>query len=309
MDEFEHVSVMLSECISELNIKQEGIYVDLTAGGGGHSIEIAKKLDFNKGRLICFDRDKEAVAAAMDRLSDYRAEFINDNFSAFSEYMDKKGIDKIAGAIMDLGVSSHQLDSVERGFSFREDAPLDMRMSREGLSAYDVVNTYGPERLIEILFKYGEEKYARGIVNGIIKHREADLIKTTGELAEIIKNNVPLKVRRDKNPCRKTFQAIRIEVNGELTSVSKTIPAVFERLESGGRLCVISFHSLEDRIVKNLFKEFSTGCICPSDFPVCVCGKTPRGKLITKKPFLPSEEEVENNPRSRSAKLRIISKI
>lgn len=307
---FSHIPVLLEECINGLNIKPDGIYIDCTAGGGGHSFEIAKRLDFNKGGLICFDRDREAIKAAKEKLKEYnKVIYINANFSELDTELDKLGIKIVNGILMDLGVSSYQLDNKERGFSFHEDAPLDMRMSGEGLSAYDVVNGYETAELERILFEYGEEKYARGIVKGIERARLQKPIETTGELAEIIKNNVPLKVRREINPCRKTFQAVRIEVNNELNALETGLEAAFGRLGEDGRLAVISFHSLEDRIVKNRFKEYCTGCVCPPDFPVCVCGRKPKGSLMQKKPITASAEELNANNRSRSAKLRVIKKL
>ncbi len=305
--EFSHISVLLNECIDGLNIDPNGIYVDCTTGGGGHSLEIIRRL--TGGKLICFDQDKEAIAAAAKRMEGYNPIFVNRNFSQLDSALDELGIGKVNGVMMDLGVSSYQLDNAERGFSFHEDAPLDMRMSREGMSAYDVVNEYTREQLERILFDYGEEKFAKGIVNGIIKAREQSPVKTTGELAEIIRNNVPMKVRKEKNPCRKTFQAIRIEVNHELEVLETGVKAAFERLDKGGRLVIITFHSLEDRIVKNMFRDYTTGCTCPPEFPVCVCGKKPRGELVNKKPITASEEELAVNNRSRSAKLRIIEKL
>lgn len=303
---FGHVPVLLKEAVDALEIKASGIYIDCTVGGGGHSLEIARGLDFPKGRLLCFDRDKQAIEAAKIKLAQYPAEFINDNFINIKNYATEAD-----GVLMDLGVSSHQLDSAERGFSFHEDAPLDMRMSldQENISAYDVVNNYSEEDLTRIIFGYGEEKFARGIVKGIIKARTDKPVETTGELAEIIKNNVPLKVRREKNPCRKTFQAIRIEVNGELDVIKTAIPDAFSLLNKGGRLAVITFHSLEDRLVKNIFKELTAGCDCPPEFPICTCGKEPKAKLINRKPITAKEEELAANIRSRSAKLRVIEKI
>lgn len=305
--EFSHISVLLNECIEGLNIDPDGIYVDCTTGGGGHSLEIIKRL--TGGKLVCFDQDKEAIAAASKRMEGFNPIFVNRNFSQLDSALDELGIGKVNGVMMDLGVSSYQLDNAERGFSFHEDAPLDMRMSREGMSAYDVVNEYTREQLERILFDYGEEKFAKGIVNGIIKAREQSPVKTTGELAEIIRNNVPMKVRKEKNPCRKTFQAIRIEVNHELEVLETGVKAAFERLDKGGRLVIITFHSLEDRIVKNMFRDYTTGCTCPPEFPVCVCGKKPRGELVNKKPITAGEEELAVNNRSRSAKLRIIEKL
>ena len=294
--------------VDGLAVKPDGVYVDCTAGGGGHSLEIAKRLG-EKGRLICFDQDKEAIAAAKKRLSDYSPTFINRNFAQIKTALSEIGITSIDGALMDLGVSSYQLDNPERGFSFHEDAPLDMRMSGEGASAFDVVNEYPESELTRILFEYGEEKFARGIASGIVRARNTAPIKTTGELAEIIRNNVPLKVRREKNPCRKTFQAIRIEVNRELDVLKTALEDAFELLSPGGRLSVITFHSLEDRIVKQKFKELSEGCTCPKDFPVCVCGNKPKAFPVNKKPITADEEELSENPRSRSAKLRVLEKL
>lgn len=302
-----HIPVLLGETIEGLDIKPDGIYVDCTVGFAGHSSEIAKKL--TSGRLIGFDRDPDAIAAAEKRLAPYNHTLINRRFSTFAETLSELGIGEVDGVLMDLGVSSYQLDTAQRGFSYHEDAPLDMRMSKSGLSAYDVVNEYSAAQLEKILFEYGEEKFARGIVSGIVKSREQSPIQTTLELAEIIKKNVPLKVRREKNPCKKTFQAIRIEVNGELDELREGLDAAFDALKIGGRLAVITFHSIEDRIVKNKFKELCTGCICPPSFPVCVCGKTPRGALVTKKPVTADKDELEQNNRSRSAKLRVIEKL
>lgn len=305
--EFQHTSVLLKETVDGAFGDADGIYADLTTGGGGHSLELAKRL--SGGRLICFDRDKEAIEAAKKRLAGYPVTFVNRNFNELNEVLDELGIDSLDGIIADLGVSSHQLDDAERGFSFHNDAPLDMRMSGEGLSAKDVVNEYTEEELKRILYDYGEEKYAPKIARGIVEARALSPIERTGELAEIIKNSVPAAYRREKNPCRKSFQAIRIEVNGELDALDKALVDGFERLKVGGRMSIITFHSLEDRIVKNRFKEFCTGCTCPPEFPVCVCGKLPRGTLVEKKPITPSTEELQSNPRSRSAKLRVIGKI
>lgn len=306
--EFVHKSVLLTQTVDGLGIKPNGIYVDCTAGGGGHSLEAAKRMD-SSNRLICFDQDKEAIAAATKRLEGYNPIFINRNFCTIRESLAEIGIEHIDGAMLDLGVSSYQLDNAERGFSFHEDAPLDMRMSGEGMSAYDVVNDYTAEELEHILFNYGEEKFARGIVKGIEKARAVAPIRTTGELAEIIRNNVPLKVRREKNPCRKTFQAIRIEVNHELDVLKTALDDIFEMLNPGGRISVITFHSLEDRIVKQRFKELTEGCTCPKDFPVCVCGNEPKAALVNRKPIVADEAELADNVRSRSAKLRVIEKL
>ncbi len=306
--EFAHTSVLLMPAVDGLNVREDGIYADCTTGGGGHSLEIAKRLGKN-GKLICFDRDAEAIEAATKRLEGYSPIFVRRNFCEIKDALTELGINHLDGAIMDLGVSSHQLDDPERGFSFHNDAPLDMRMSGEGMSAYDVVNDYPEDKLSEIIFEYGEEKFARGIARGIVTARETAPIHTTGELAEIIKRNVPLKVRKEKNPCRKTFQAIRIEVNGELDALNTALDDIFELLDTGGRLSVITFHSLEDRIVKQRFRTLCEGCTCPKEFPVCVCGKKPRAAQINKKPITADDSELADNPRSRSAKLRIIEKL
>ena len=307
--DFNHVSVLLNECIDGLAIRPDGIYCDGTAGGAGHSTEIAKRLDSSLGgMLIAIDRDPDAVKVASQRLKGYPAKVVRGNYSQIDEILQELGIEKINGVLLDLGVSSFQLDNAERGFSYHTDAPLDMRMSREGLSARDVVNDYSYEQLSRIIFEYAEEKFARSIASGIVKAREQKPIETTLELAEIIKNSVPQRVRREKNPCKKTFQAIRIEVNSELEHLSIALDKAFDCLTAGGRLCVISFHSLEDRLVKQRFKSFCTGCTCPPDFPVCICGKKPRGKMITGKPIEASEQELAVNNRSHSAKLRIIEK-
>ena len=305
--EFSHISVLLNECIEGLSIKPNGIYVDGTAGGAGHSVKIAKRLD--KGRLIAIDRDPTAVEVASERLKGYNAAVVKANYSEIDEVLKSLSIDKADGVLLDLGVSSHQLDKAERGFSYHNDAPLDMRMSCEGLSARDVVNTYSYEELSRILFEYGEEKFSRSIASAIVRTRETKPIETTLELAEIIKASVPQRVRREKNPCKKTFQAIRIEVNAELEHLSIALDKTFDALKSGGRLCIISFHSLEDRLVKQRFASFCKGCICPPDFPQCVCGRKPRGRLVNRKPIVASQGELEVNNRSRSAKLRIIEKI
>lgn len=304
---FQHTTVLLKETVDGVFTDPKGVYADLTTGGGGHSLELAKRL--SGGRLICFDRDGEAIEAAGERLSGYPVTFVRRNFRELGEVLEELGINALDGIIADLGVSSHQLDDAERGFSFHNDAPLDMRMSGEGLSARDIVNDYSFEELRRILYEYGEEKFAPKIAQGIVDARAVSPIERTGELADIIKNSVPAAYRREKNPCRKSFQAIRIEVNGELDALDKTLTDGFECLKVGGRMSIITFHSLEDRMVKNRFKEFCTGCICPPEFPVCVCGRLPRGGLVTKKPVVPGAEEIEENPRSRSAKLRVIEKI
>ena len=305
--EFSHVSVLLKETVDGAFTDPKGVYADLTTGGGGHSLELAKRLD--GGRLICFDQDKEALEAAGERLKGLPVTLVRSNFCEMKSVLADLGIKELDGIIADLGVSSHQLDTAERGFSFHNDAPLDMRMSGEGLSARDVVNEYDEGELAKILFDYGEEKFGNRIARGIVNARLTAPIETTGQLAEIIKSSVPAAYRREKNPCRKSFQAIRIEVNHELDVLETALTDGFDVLKVGGRMSVITFHSLEDRIVKNRFKEFCTGCTCPTEFPVCVCGRKPMGRLVDKKPITASPEELERNPRSRSAKLRIIEKI
>ncbi len=305
--EFRHVPVLLEECIEGLDIKPDGIYCDGTAGGAGHSKEIAKRL--TTGRLISVDRDPEAVAVATERLAGLPATVVRGNYSELDEIFERLGLSGADGILMDLGVSSYQLDNAERGFSYHADAPLDMRMSGEGLSARDVVNGYDEKTLARIIFEYGEEKYSRSIARRIVEARQEKPIETTLELAEIIKTGVPQKVRREKNPCKKTFQAIRIEVNAELEHLSTALDKAFDLLNVGGRLCIITFHSLEDRLVKQRFRGFCQGCVCPPDFPVCVCGRTPRGRLVTRKPIEPTERENTENKRAHSAKLRIIEKI
>lgn len=305
---FSHISVLLRESTDGLDIKPDGIYVDCTAGGGGHSYEIAKRLS-DKGRLISLDRDPDAISASSERLSEFEnVQVIKSNFSDIRNVLDSLNIDLVDGVIMDLGVSSHQLDTNSRGFSYHTDAPLDMRMSQEGISAYDIVNTYSEKELARIIFEYGEEKFSRRIAENIIKQRENSPVSTTLELAEIIKNSVPQKIRREKNPCKKTFQAIRIAVNGELEHLSDGLDKAFFSLKPGGRMSVITFHSLEDRLVKQRFASWCRGCTCPPDFPQCVCGNKPKGFLVNRKPLEPSEAELEANNRSRSAKLRIIER-
>lgn len=306
--DFVHIPVMLEECIDGLNISPDGIYVDGTAGGAGHSSEIAKRLG-NGGRLISLDRDPDAVAVAAERLSAYaNAQVVRSNYSQMREVLDDLGIDKVDGVLMDLGVSSYQLDEGSRGFSYHTDAPLDMRMSKEGISAADIVNTFSEQQLAKIIFEYGEEKFSRRIASNIVKARAVSPINTTLQLADIIREGVPQKARREKNPCKKTFQAIRIAVNGELDHLSKGLDDAFYSLKSGGRLAVITFHSLEDRLVKQRFAGWCKGCICPPDFPQCVCGHKPQGKLINRKPLEAQQKELESNNRSRSAKLRIIER-
>lgn len=307
MMEYKHISVLLDETIDGLKINPEGIYVDGTAGGAGHSFQMAQRL--TTGRLIAIDRDPDAIKAATERLYGYSATVVQGNFSNVDKILHELGISRIDGMLLDLGVSSYQLDNAERGFSYHSDAELDMRMSREGISAKDIVNSYSYERLCRILFEYGEEKFAKSIASNIVKAREREPIETTSELAQIVKDSVPQKVRREKNPCKKTFQAIRMEVNNELGELSEALDKAFDLLNPGGRLAVITFHSLEDRLVKQRFASFAQGCTCPPEFPVCVCKKTPRAKLITRKPIEPSEAEISANNRAHSAKLRIIEKI
>lgn len=306
--EFNHIPVMAEECIDGLNIDPDGIYVDGTAGGAGHSSLIAARLS-EKGRLIALDRDPDAVAVATERLSAFKnAQVIHSNYSQIRSVLDDLGIDYVDGILMDLGVSSYQLDEGSRGFSYHSDAPLDMRMSKEGMSAADVVNTFSEEELARIIFEYGEEKFSRRIAANIVREREISPIETTGRLADIVRESVPQKARREKNPCKKTFQAIRIAVNGEFDHLSEGLDGAFESLKNGGRLAVITFHSLEDRLVKQKFAGWCRGCICPPDFPQCVCGRKPQGRLINKKPVEAGTDELERNKRSRSAKLRIIER-
>jgi len=310
MERFSHTSVMLYEAVDGLAIKPGGIYVDGTAGGGGHSLEIAKRL--TGGRLIAIDRDSEAVKAAGERLKEYpNATVVKGCYSSVRDLLDGLGIDKIDGMLLDLGVSSYQLDTAGRGFSYTKEAELDMRMDKSGgITASDVVNTYSREALAKIFFDYGEERYANRIAFEICKERERGPIRTTTELAEIIKNAMPAAARSEKgHPAKRCFQALRIEVNNELGELREGLESAFDLLKPGGRLAVITFHSLEDRMVKNFFRDKATGCICPKDFPICVCGHKPEAQVITRKAVLPSKEEQQANPRSKSAKLRIAEKL
>ncbi len=306
--EFSHTPVLLRETIEGLAIKENGIYVDGTAGGGGHSAEILKHL--TTGKLISIDQDPDAITMLTQKFKkNENAIVIKGNFGNMKDLLELRGVRRVDGVLLDIGVSSHQLDTASRGFSFHEDAKLDMRMSQSGVTAEELVNTLPYEELRRIIAEYGEERYASSIAKGIIAARELEPVTTTLQLAEIVKASVPQKVRRDGHPARKTFQAIRIAVNDELNVLSRGLQDAFKLLGKGGRLAVITFHSLEDRIVKECFRELSTGCTCPPEFPVCVCGKKPVIELMTRKPILPGKEESETNPRSRSAKLRAARKL
>ena len=306
--EFSHKPVLLDETIDSLNVQPGGIYLDGTAGGGGHSAEILRRL--GTGTLICVDQDPDAIAVLRERFADSKnVRIVQSNFSEIPSVLAQVGEDKLDGVLLDIGVSSHQLDSVGRGFSYHYDAPLDMRMSQSGATAADLVNTLSYQELAHILFAYGEEKFARNIARAIERERQKEPITTTLQLAEIVKTAYPAAKRHDKHPARKTFQALRIAVNGELDRLSLGLDRAFENLRVGGRLSVITFHSLEDRLVKQRMASWCTGCTCPKDFPVCVCGKTPRARLVLKKPCEATQEELAENPRSRSAKLRCCEKI
>lgn len=306
-NKFYHLPVLLDEVLAGLDIRPDGAYIDGTCGGGGHSSEIAKRL--SGGTLVGIDRDPDAVKAASERLAPYGFKVAKGNYSDIRKIARENGITAADGILLDLGVSSHQLDTEERGFSYHGNAPLDMRMSQEGQTAADLVNTLAEDELSRILFEYGEEKFSRRIAGEIVRRRADKPIETTEELADIVRVSIPAKFKRDKNPCRKTFQALRIAVNCEFEHLDRGLDEAFELLKTGGRLCVITFHSIEDRIVKQRFASFCKGCICPPDFPQCVCGRTPRGQLVNRKPIEASPEELEKNPRSRSAKLRIIEKL
>ena len=304
---FQHIPVLLQETLAALQIQPEGVYVDGTVGGAGHACEIAKQLH-GKGRLIGLDRDPDAVAVATARLAPYPATVVQANYDEMAQVLQRLEISAVDGILLDLGVSSHQLDTEERGFSYHTDAPLDMRMSQTGMTAADLVNTWPQEEIARILFAYGEESFARVIARNICQARQVQPITTTLQLAEIVKNSVPQRVRRAKNPCKQTFQAIRIAVNDEFSHLERALTIAFSCLKPSGRLAVITFHSLEDRMVKQQFAKWCQGCICPPDFPKCVCGKVPQGKLVNRKPITATEVELEQNRRSRSAKLRVVER-
>lgn len=309
--EFVHKSVLLKETIDGLNIKPDGIYVDGTLGGGGHSYEVCKRLS-NKGSIVGIDQDAAAIEAAGIRLKDFgeKVTIVRSNYCDMKSQLHKLGIDKVDGIILDLGVSSYQLDTAERGFSYREDAPLDMRMdTRQSMTARDIVNEYSEMELYRVIRDYGEDKFAKNIAKHIVKERGKAPIETTGRLSEIIKGAIPMKYQKKSgHPAKRTFQAIRIELNRELEVLRDSLDDMIELLNPGGRLCIITFHSLEDRIVKSAFKKNENPCTCPPDFPVCVCGNVSKGRIVTRKPILPGEEELEYNSRSKSAKLRIFER-
>ena len=309
--EFSHEPVLLHECIETLNIRTEGVYVDGTIGGAGHALKVCERLS-GRGRLVGTDRDEEAVAAATERLISYkdRVTILRGSYRDLPVLLSGLGISKADGILLDLGVSSHQLDDASRGFTYRADVPLDMRMDRDqALSAFEVVNTYDEDELYRIIRTYGEERFARNIARHICAARKTAPVRTTGELTEIIRASMPAKsLRSGGHPAKRTFQAIRIEVNGELDTLEEALDPLIDLLNEGGRLAVITFHSLEDRIVKNCFRRNESPCTCPPDFPVCVCGKKPKGFVVTRRPILPSAEEVERNPRAGSAKLRVFER-
>lgn len=309
---FNHIPILLNKCIENLNINPEGVYVDGTLGGAGHGKEICSKLN-EKGHFIGIDQDENAIQVAQERLVRQAAKvsIVRDNFKNIKDILQNIKVDRIDGILLDLGVSSHQLDEPQRGFSYQYDAPLDMRMdNRQKLTAKDVVNQYSEKELSSIIKRYGEERWATRIAKFIVKYREDQDIEKTGELVEIIKNAIPAKVRRSgPHPAKRTFQAIRIEVNNELNILENVIEDIIDCLNPTGRVCIITFHSLEDRIVKKVFRRLEKPCECPPDFPQCVCHKKPKIKIITRKPIIPSEQEIEENPRSRSAKLRVAQRI
>ncbi len=306
--EFCHTSVLFSQCMEGLAIQPEGIYLDGTAGGGGHSLGIARRL--TTGRLIALDKDPDAVKAAGERLAGLPARVVESDYADIPQVLDSLGIDKVDGILLDLGVSSYQLDTPERVFSYMADAPLDMRMTQQGFSARDLVNQWDVSSIARALREFGEEKYALAIAKRIARAREQQPVETTGQLVEIIKSAIPPSARYEGgHPAKRTFQAIRIAVNSELDNLSRCLDTAFGRLAPGGRFAIITFHSLEDRMVKQKFAAYCKGCVCPPDFPVCVCGHTPEGRLVNKKPIEPDEEERQQNSRSHSAKLRILEKL
>ncbi len=310
--EFNHKSVLLDETVESLNVKSGGIYVDGTLGGGGHSYQILKRMN-GKGRLIGIDQDEDAICAATERLREYgdMVTIVRDNYCNIKNVLDNLGITGVDGIVLDLGVSSYQLDTSERGFSYMEDGPLDMRMdNRKNITAEDIVNDYSEMELFHIIRDYGEDKFAKNIAKHIVMERQKERITTTGQLADIVKAAIPMKVRAAKggHPAKKTFQAIRIELNRELDVLKQSIDTMIDLLNDDGRLCIITFHSLEDRIVKNSFRKNENPCTCPPDFPVCVCGKKSKGKIITRKPVVPSAEELEENRRAKSSKLRVFER-
>lgn len=308
--EFKHIPVLLKETIDGLNIKKDGTYVDCTLGGGGHSKEILKKLDEN-GRLIGIDQDSDAIKAAKENLKGFsNVTYVHDNFYNIDSILNELDIEKVDGILMDIGVSSYQLDKAERGFSYMKDAPLDMRMDLDqSLSAYDIVNKYELDDISRVIRDYGEDRFSRRIAKFIVEAREKAPIKTTFELVDVIKRAIPMRFQKDGHPAKRTFQAIRIEVNRELKILDKSVEDSVNRLNIGGRIAVITFHSLEDRKIKVKFKNLQSPCTCPPDFPICVCGKIPLIKIINKKPIEPSDDEKDENKRSRSAKLRVAERI
>lgn len=309
--DFKHVSVLLDETIDGLNINPDGIYVDGTLGGGGHSYQICKRLS-SKGRLIGIDQDGEALEAARERLKEFedKITLVRSNYCEIGTILKDLGVTKVDGIVLDLGVSSYQLDNLERGFSYKSDAPLDMRMDqRQGKTAAEVVNDYSENELFRIIRDYGEDKFAKNIAKHIVMARQEAPLQTTAQLSEVIKRAIPMKIQaKGGHPAKKTFQAIRIEVNRELSVLKDSLDTMIERLNPGGRICIITFHSLEDRIVKTKFRENENPCTCPPSFPVCVCGKEPKGKVITRKPIIPTEIEMSENKRSKSSKLRIFER-
>ena len=311
MTEFRHYSVLLQETVEQLLVRPDGIYVDGTVGGGGHALEVCKRLS-KKGRFFGIDQDGEAIGAAAARLSDYtdQVTLIRSNYSRMKEELKSCKVEAVDGIVLDLGISSYQLDEAQRGFTYREDAPLDMRMDqRQEKTAKDIVNGYSEQELYHMIRDYGEDKFAKNIAKHMVRAREIRPIETTEELVEVIKAAIPMKIRMQKgHPAKQTFQAIRIELNRELEVLKDSLNGMIDLLKPGGRICIITFHSLEDRIVKNIFRQNENPCTCPSHFPVCVCGKVPRGRVVTRKPILPTEKELEENSRSKSAKLRVFER-